>query len=209
MTSLNEKLYKLFRCAAELTEALWHSAIDPAHVSPKQLADHVSALCGVQFEYAGVDVETDHIFGHIERYEDGKTAKIYVVTNSPERYHVPIIAKELCQILLDSKEDWKWDGSDTLQRLAGQIIEYDAPENVAVRSEELAERLSWEILYPYELRLTDLAEGLSVEAIATKRRLPILIVELVLAPSDLAWCKRWWDVINGEREARQAEQAAQ
>ncbi len=209
MTTIVEKLYVLFRCARSLNEALWESAIDSTHMSLKELADHVTKLCGVEVEFRQVDVETDHIFGHIEVYDNGKRAVIYVVKNISDRFKHAVIAKELCQLLLDNQEDWQPDGKDTLQKLVVPIVEIDAAENVAVRSEQLAERLSWELLYPLELRRKDLDEGQSHEQIAGRVRLPVQIVAILLSSSYMAWCQRWWDVIAAEREAEKANAAAE
>ncbi|HEY3694200.1 hypothetical protein [Phenylobacterium sp.] len=207
MTTIIEKLHDLFRCARSLNEALWDSGIDSTHMSLRQLADHVTKLCGVVVEFKQVDVETDHIFGHIEVYDDGKRAIVYVVKNISERFKHAVIAKELCQLLLDKAEDWQPDGKDTLQKLVVPIVEIDAQENIAVRSEQLAERLSWELLYPIELRRKDIAEGQSHEQIAGRVRLPVQIVGILLSASYMSWCQRWWDAIWVEREAEKAAAA--
>jgi len=204
MTSLHNKLLKLFRIAAKLNESLWGAGIDSASMSPKQLAEHVTGIAGIELEYYAVDVENDHVFGFIEIYELGKKAKIYISKNISDRFKHAVIAKELCQPLIDTPDDWQTDGIDTLQKLLGQTIEIDAPEYIAYRSEALAERLSWELLYPFELRTKDLADGTPFEVIAARVRLPLQIVELLLSPGDVAWCRRWWEVILAEHDAKTA-----
>lgn len=200
-----KRLYQLFRCARDLNEELWRSGIDSSAMSLKQLAEHVTKLCDVEIEFKQVDVENVIILGHIERYgEDGKKAIIYVVKNISDRFKHAVIAKELCQLLLDTSEDWQPDGEDTLQKLVVPTLEIDSAENVAIRSERLAERLSWELLYPIELRRNDLANAVAHELIATRVRLPIQIVGLLLSKAYMSWCNKWWEAIVEETRSANA-----
>ncbi len=193
MATTHEKLFKMFEAARRLNEALWLSAIDSTYMSVEELAECITKEFGVEISFYYVDVENEHVYAHIERYDNGKTCRIYVVKNIPERFKHPVIAKELCQIVLDDESDWQPDGKDTLQRFAmGAPMEWDAAENAGYRSDILAERLSWELLYPLEMRRKDIETKIPHDIIAQRVRLPVQIVDPLLTPAYMSWCESWW-----------------
>lgn len=204
MATIIDKLRTLFCCAEEVNADLWQAGIDSAYMSVEELTEYVTKKCGVTISFKAVDAETARVFGFITRYKGGD-AVIYIGKNIPDRFKPAVATKELCQILLDTEEDWRTDGIDTLERLVVPNIEVDAPENIAVRSEQLAERLSWELLYPIELRRRDLNEiaenKASMPEVAARVRLPLQIVALLLSAPYMEWCNRWWLAIAKRRAA--------
>jgi hypothetical protein len=150
----------LFTAAAELNAALWMDCIDPAAMSVDEFKDLVATRTGyeINFNLVDVETETEFVHGHIERYDAEKRAEIYIVRTVDRRQRRQVAVKELCQLVLDLKEDWSTDGEDTLSRLVTPQIELGSPENFAFRSEFLAEFLSWELLYPHEFRKSDKAK---------------------------------------------------
>jgi hypothetical protein len=178
-------------------------------MSVDEFKDYVSQKCGVSITLRTVDAETGHVYGFVERYDDGKSAIINIVKNIPDRFKPAVATKELCQILFDVREDWQTNAGDTLARLVIPNTEPDAPENIAVRSENLAEQLSWELLYPIELRRADLEKiaekTLTIAGVAARVRLPVQIVSLLLSAPYMEWCGKWWtvtvDAINRESKA--------
>ncbi|THD61069.1 hypothetical protein [Phenylobacterium sp.] len=209
MATIFEKLRVVFSCAERLNTAIWMDGRAPEYLSIAELADYVTNLTGVTITFKQVDAETDHIWGWLERYgPEGKQATIYIVKNIPERAKPAVAAKELCQLLLDEHEDWQPDGQDTLERLVTPQVELDTPDNLAVRSEVMAERLSYEILYPVELRrkhVEDIAQGAkAVPEIAAVVRLTVTTVEMLLADNYMRWATRWWEIILAEHDAKVA-----
>lgn len=203
MATIFDKLRIVFRCAERLNTAIWTDGRAPEYLSIDELTEYVEKLTGVSVTFKQVDAEAEHIWGWLERYDsDGKRAVIYIVKNIPDRAKPAVGAKELCQLLLDQHEDWQPDGQDTLERLVTPQVELDTPDNLAVRSEVMAERLSYEILYPLELRRSHLAaisKGVTTVAeIATLVRLPVTTVEMLLADNYMRWSHRWWEVISEE-----------
>lgn len=206
MTTIVEKLRAAFTAADKLNEALWHSGIESAYMSVEEFAEHATKVCGVEINFKLVDVDTEHVYGHIERYDEGKRATIYIVKNISPRWKRVVGTKEICHIVLDAAEDMSVNGADTLERLVLPLIEHDAPENAAVRSENLAEICAWELLYPHEFRKRDIkrldANETNLEALSHDYRIPAQITEMLLSPAYIQWCDRWWDYIFQERTAK-------
>lgn len=216
MASVVERFRRLFETAECLNAALWGAAVAPEALSVQLLAEIVSEQRNVAIEFKLVKaqaLENEHVLGHIERYDGGGRAVIYIVRSATEVMKRAIGVKEVCQVALDGAEDFQPDGEDTLQRLVSDVPESDAPENFAVVSEEHAEILSWELLYPLELRQRDakrIAETCKTPAdmveayaaIAERLSIPIHIVETVLSPPWLAWSERWWRILAEAKAAK-------
>lgn len=205
MASSRDKTLAIFGAAEKLNAALWHCGVDPAFMSVDQLHQLVEENWKVSVSFELVDVETDHVRGFIERYDAGCVAKIYIVKNMTPREKRLVGTKELCQVVLDQEPDWNTDGQDTLSRLVSTVVDFDAPENAAIRSEMAAQILAQELLYPHELRRADLAAleagTVTLEELAGRYKIPVDAVEEVLAPSYLADCDRYWAATYAARRA--------
>ncbi len=198
MASIRDKIVLAFQAAEKINSALWGDGIDGSYASIEELLDHVQAHFDVKVTIYAVDVEAWFIFGFIERFSEGREATIWLVKNIGSRWLRAVGTKELCQLVLDMPEDWSTNGLDTLRRLATStlMVELDAPENIAVRSEYLAEIVSWEILYPHEFRRRDaqaLADGRTTRAaLANRYKLPEELVEEILSPPYIDFCEKYW-----------------
>jgi hypothetical protein len=194
-------LLALFTAAAEINAALWADCIDSGAMSVDEFKDFVSQRLGydIQFKLVDVETETEFVHGHIERYDGEHRAIIYIVKTVDRRQRRQVGVKELCQLVLDIEEDWSTAGEDTLSRLATPQVEIGSPDNIAYRSEYLAEILSWELLYPHELRKVDRpkldAGEVSIEEIGHKRGVPNDTVAILLARNYLDWCDQWWALV--------------
>lgn len=192
-----DKLRAAFEAAEEINASLWGAAIDSQYLSVDEFHDHVRDKFGVDVKIKVVDVETTHVFGFIERYKDG-SATIYIVKNIPPRWKRLVGTKELCQVVIDRREDFSADGQDTLRRLftSAVSIDLDSPENVALLSEYVAEVVAWELLYPHEARRKDKAEieaeRLTLGDVASRLRLPVDIVASILSEPYLGMCDKYW-----------------
>lgn len=200
MATTSEKLLAAFTAARDLNLELWQKVIDPASMSIDDLHAVIEAKYNVRIALQTIDVEMDNVWGFIERYDHGRRADIYIVKNIPERWKRAVAAKELCHVVLDFEDDWNKDGLDTLQRLGSILLEPDAPENAAVRSEQIAEICAWELLYPHEFRGNDKAEldgGVTtIAALAARYQLPEEIIEEILTPPYLRSCDKYWRMVS-------------
>jgi hypothetical protein len=200
-----DKLKAAFEAAEQINASLWHSAVDPQYMSVDEFHEHVTEHHGVAATIKVVDVETEHVFGFIERYNDGTTT-IYIVKNLSLRWKRVVGTKELCQIVVDRQEDFSPDGQDTIQRLFASAVAIDlyAPENAALLSEYVAEVVAWELLYPHELRRADKARidagEITIADVATRLRLPSDIVSVVLSPPYLALCDKYWAEVEADKK---------
>lgn len=199
-----EKLLLAFEVARTINEALWMSGVDPQYVRVDQLQNHIAETWGVRIELYVVDVENDHVLGFIERYDDGK-AKVYLVKTIGNRQKRLVAVKELCHVAIDVQEDFSIDAIDTLERMVTFGLDIDAPENLALRSETLAEMVSWELLYPHEYRRRDkeaLAQGTTTLALlAQKYQIPENTIALVLRGPYLDMCDQYWARVEADHQA--------
>ncbi len=210
MPAPQDKLLAVFLAADRLNESFFMEGDSPYHLSVQLLVEHVQKAFGVTITFGLLDLETEHVFGFIERYgEEGKEAKVYIVKNITPRFKRLVGTKEISQIILDTPDDWRTDGKDTLERICSPIFDIDLPENVAVRSEAYAEVLSWELLYPFELRKTDLENVLkkatTFSDLAAKYGVPTHVIEQALSKPYMDLCGRYWDHIAKSRKIKAAE----
>ncbi len=214
MTSYSDKLLEAFRHAEKINATLWHCGIDPQYLSVDELRDHIAEAYGIEVNIYAVDLEVDHVYGLIQRYDDGKRANIYILKNIGPRWKRLVGTKELCHVVIDvPDEDFVADGWDTLQRLiAGSMLDKTAPENLALRSEHLAEIVAWELLYPHENRWADvraIEKGeLTLAELSKRLKLPEEVVGFIISPIWMTTCDRLWAVIQKQNDIRAAAKVA-
>ncbi len=206
METIRDKLAQVFRAAELLNENLWLDCIDSSAMSVDEFAEHVERTYGVKVDFFSLDVEVEHVYGFIERYgEGGRQARIFIAKNIGVRWMRLVGTKELCQVVLDKLADFRTDGEDTLQRLVTPIADLDAEENVAVRSEQAAVYLAWELLYPHELRKVDLkkleANEVQLSELAVQYGIPLSVVEIVLSKPYMEFADKWWEYTLAQRQA--------
>jgi hypothetical protein len=169
----------------------------PGYVTIKQFTTLVKQLKDVEIEIKEVNVETKFLMGFVERTNGGKKCTIYVGKNAKPREKRVALAKELCQILCDTQADFSPNGLDTLERLCTNIYDIDAAENVAYRSEVVAENVVIEVLYPLQYRnedhsLVKLGRA-TVEDIADHYNLPVILVQKALADPFHSQSQKFWE----------------
>ncbi len=205
MIKYKDKLVLVFEVARKINEALWLGCVDSRHMSIDELQDHISETFDVKIDLALVDVENDHVLGFIERYDGGRRARVYLVKNISPRQKRLVAVKELCHVAIDLDEDFSTDAIDTLERMVTVGLDPDAPENLAVRSEHLAEMVAWELLYPYEHREEDknaIAAGTeTVASLAQRYQIPEDVIEMVLRAPYMEMCKKYWQKVHLDQQA--------
>lgn len=201
MLTISQKIEAGFELARQITEAAWMKGVDPEKLSIDELRDHISEMFEVEIDMKLLDVEVEAVYGFIMRYDKGKRACVYIAKNIPPRWKRLVGVKELCHVVVDVEEDWNPNGLDTLQRLMTWTIDMDAEENLAVRSEHIAEMVALELIYPLENRREDIAAGEKTDQIAAKYKLPEAIVQMVVSPAYLASCDKYWRAVEAARQA--------
>lgn len=202
MLTIAQKIEGGFELARQITESAWMKGVDPDKLSIEELQEHISETFKVQIEVKLLDVEVKAVYGFIMRYDDGKRACVYIVKNISPRWKRLVGVKELCHVVVDIEEDWNPNGLDTLQRLMTQPLDIDAVENLAFRSEHIAELVALEIIYPHENRREDIAAGAKTDLIAAKYKLPETIIQMVLSPVYMSMCDKYWRAVHEARQAK-------
>ena len=143
---------------------------DGSHVvSVEELQDVVGKMSGVSITKEQALFKGEILRGKIERWDSGKSAKIYIRYDQTEDWKRFVTAKELLHILVDDERDFSPYGDQTLEELVlaghfGWINIAGALSNGYVQSEIVAEIAALEVLYPIQFRRNDirtLAEGLT------------------------------------------------
>ena len=201
MLTISQKIEAGFELARQITEAACMKGVDPEKLSIDELRDHISEMFEVEIDMKLLDVEVEAVYGFIMRYENGKRACVYIAKNIPPRWKRLVGVKELCHVVVDVEEDWNPNGLDTLQRLMTWTIDMDAEENLAVRSEHIAEMVALELIYPLENRRADIAAGEKTDQIAAKYKLPETIVQMVVSPAYIKSCDKYWRAVDAARQA--------
>jgi hypothetical protein len=104
--------------------------------------------------------------------------------------------------LLDELEDYSTDVVETIATLKkaktpGETIEAGAA--LIASSENLAEVIAIELIYPFEYREEDIAKknnGEAPSSIAERRGVPEYYVEIALDESYVAACKALWELLE-------------
>lgn len=207
MTTIAEKFAAAFAAAEKLNAILWQHGVDSAAMSVEAFAEHVSQEYGIDIEFRVIDVETKYVLGYVERYDNGKRAIIYLVEPIGSRWRRLVGVKELCQLVLDSEDEFSTDAKDTLARLVTPTREIDRDENMVVRSEYTAEALAYELIYPHEYRKADKARleagDVTVAELGARYGIPGRVVEDVLADPYIQFADRWWHVVRAMKQAAQ------
>jgi len=203
MTSYADKLLDAFREAEKINAKMWWDCVDPQYLSVDELRDYVAEAYKTSIALYFVDLEVDHVYGLVKRYDEGRAANIYIMKNIGPRWKRLVAVKEICHVVIDRDEDFAPDGWDTLQRLiAGNALDRSDPENVALRSEHFAEIVAWELMYPHENRRIDvkaIEEGKTTPALVAQRvKMPEDVVSFLLSGIWMETCDRMWKLINSE-----------
>ena len=200
MSGFTERLLAVFLAVDKVCEALFNEGRDGAAVPVHELIPYVAQTFGEDITFELVAVSNEHLLGQIKRFE-GNRSVIYLVDKG-SIWITTVACKETCHIVLDQPgRDFQKDAEDTLERLGTTFLEYDAPENFAIHSEDCAEIMMWELLYPHEHRRKDLqairddASPLTLAHVSAKYRLPESVITDILSEPYLAMCDRYWKLV--------------
>lgn len=161
MNSTSDKLLKAFGIADQLLQKLTIGAPDGAKpvISIEELHEVIATETGVTIEKYEAVFEAQHLRGRIERWDDGRLAKIHIRQDQPIDWKRFVTAKELIHIQIDEKFEFSPHGDETLDELVrkGHFGLASLPDLVGdpAQSEVLAEIAALEVLYPYQFREAD------------------------------------------------------
>lgn len=194
------KLIEAFYQAKRVNHYYWlHTDGDAGDISVENIQEIICRLTGVTVEKHEVDVESNFHRAFIERYNNGKSCKIYVISNETKAWKRFATVKELCHILIDSTDQFQPDPCAIIEALkdpTGLLDEHVIP---AVQSEGFAEIIALELIYPMEFRRADLAAiacGKTHDVIANERVIPVNYVYKALDPDMLRLCDVIWPLLR-------------
>lgn len=194
------KLLDAFYQAKRVDHYYWmHTDGDTGQISVENIQKIVGWLTGVDIEKLEVEVDSEFHRAFIERFDFGKTCKIYVIASETVPWKRFAAVKELCHILIDGEDHFQPDPAQTIVGLkvaSGIFDEQGTPE---AQSEQLAETIALELVYPLEFRRADLekiGKGVSPEAISELRAIPVNHVHRALQPEMFELCEFIWSKLR-------------
>lgn len=198
------QLLHSFDRARLVNEVYWnHTEADEGggrRVSVMNLWKAIEKIVGLPIEKVDVDAGGTFLRGLTERYPD--RIVIYVSQRQPEPWRRFTFVKELCHALCDGEEEYSADGMTTLSELTKTIdIDGAAPPLV---SEEFAEIIALELLYPIEFRRGDKEAGKSTSALAEEFCIPAKWAENALVEKYLQTCEMIWRLMRYQEHERSA-----
>jgi Zn-dependent peptidase ImmA (M78 family) len=164
-------------------------------VSVENIQKIISLMTGVEIFKEEVDVASDFHRALIERYDGGKKAYIYVMAAERDDWKRFATVKELCHALIDAGEDFQPDPCVTIHGVKDGAALFDEGSIPEKDSENLAEIIAMELLYPLELRRADREEmrrGATLDDVARQRRVPPKYISLGTSDPWLEFCETVW-----------------
>lgn len=164
----------------------------------------ISSMYKVAISKEQVPFEGTMVRGLVERYgENGEAAKIYTKKDIDDDSKRFATIKELCHIMIDEKDDWSPDGAETIDNL---LTEYSVDNQDFAKSQSqseiFAEISAIELMYPYNVRLSDSVllkkKSLTIAKIANVHKIPPEIVERSLSRWYQKMAKTIWDQVGFE-----------
>jgi Zn-dependent peptidase ImmA (M78 family) len=131
----------------------------------------------------------------VERFDDGTRNVIYVMSDEPESEQRFATVKELCHILADGPGDFQVDPCITIDAVKDGSPPFGDGSLTEKNSEVLAEMIALELIYPMDMRRHDrerLQAGVSAEAIATERLIPVRYVYRGCEDGWFNFCSAIW-----------------
>ncbi|MDZ4310561.1 MAG: hypothetical protein U1A24_08385 [Cypionkella sp.] len=199
---MSDKLLKLFDAfyqAKRVNHYYWmHTDGDEAggKVSIENLQWIIQTLTGFVIEKKTVKVKSDFHRAFVERHEEGKVNKIWVMEGEHITWQRFATVKEMCHLLVDQTGDHQPDPCQTIDSLkngSGLFDDFSVPE---ADSERLAEIIATELIYPLEYRKPDrdkVREGAStIDQIAELRGVPSKYISLGISDTWIAVCETIW-----------------
>lgn len=164
-------------------------------VSVENIQKIVSLMTNVQITKEEVVVQSDFHRALIERYDGGRTARIYVMASESEAWKRFSTVKELCHALIDLDEDFQADPCITIHGVKDGTTLFDEHSLPEKDSENLAEVIAMELLYPLEHRRQDreaVRGGAALDDIARLRNVPPKYISHGISDAWIEACERIW-----------------
>lgn len=194
------KLIDAFYQAKRVNHYYWlHTDGDFGEISVENIQQIICWLTGVTVEKQEVDVESSFHRAFIERFDDGKLCKIYVLAGETVAWKRFATVKELCHILIDNDDNFQPDPCVMIGAIKDSTGILDEHATPAAQSEQLAEIIALELIYPMEFRRDDLAGiggGQTHDAIAGARVIPVNYVYRALDPAMFQLCNTIWPLLR-------------
>lgn len=205
MWVLSAKLESAFRKVRDIQEFIRTYVLVPnkTPVSIEDIQWAIQQKYDLDINKELIDFQSIHIRGMMERYQDGvanvfikKTQDSDIKQNNYWRRF--IATKEMMHLAIDEKEDWTYDGCETIE----QLIKEHAFDGMRlprdeIQSEVLAEVAAFEILYPMEFRQADINSGTPPQELSDKYEVPIYVISRALAQSYMKMARANWNEIGG------------
>lgn len=197
---MSDKILKVIRAFAKakaVNHYYWmHTDGDNASsVSVENIERIIALITDITIFKEEVDVDSDFHRALIERSGDGKIAYIYVMKSEPEQWKRFAAVKELCHALIDLDEDFQADPCVTIHGVKDSASLFDENSLPEKDSENLAEIIAMELLYPLEYRREDrgkIANGATLEEIARLRNVPPKYISLGTGDTWFEACLKIW-----------------
>lgn len=183
------KITNAFYAAKRVDHYYWmHTEGDDGKVSVENIQKIIELLTETKIEKVEVNYESRFHRAFIERFDDGKLCKVYVMAQETPSWKRFSAVKEMCHVLIDKSGDFQPDPCKTIRHLKDGVI-FDDESAPETDSEGLAEIIAMELIYPLDYRRADLKaldEGQTLEEIAKARDVPSKYVSLGTS-------KRWFE----------------
>lgn len=193
------KIFEAFAAAKRVNHYYWMHTDGDDHqhstVSIENIQKVIEIMVGETIEKKTVLKSSRFHRAFVERFNGGKENKIYVTKGEPLEWQRFSVVKELCHILIDKSDDFQADPCITIEGMTsepGFFVEGSANET---DSEQLAEMIAMELIYPLEDRRADLASEASFEQIALNRCVPDKYVYRGLEQKHFELCEKIWNLL--------------
>lgn len=163
---------------------------DTHRIRIEDLQRVVENMYGLSITKAEVDIAATFFRGMMERWND--RIHIRILASQAVEWKRFTTVKEMCHVVIDEREDWSFQGANTIHELILEFGLESAPDDAneakkVSQSEMLAEVAAIELMYPFEVRGGDIrrltAGETTLEQIAEYHQVPPHIVGKAVADS--------------------------
>ncbi|WP_377191026.1 hypothetical protein [Ruegeria meonggei] len=196
MSDKIQKIINAFYAAKRVDHYYWmHTDGDFGQVSIENIQRIIEILTSTKIEKFELDHDSRFHRAFVERFDEGRTSKIYVMASENPSWKRFSSVKEMCHVLIDEPGDFQPDPCKTIHELKDGAIIFDENAAPETESEGLAEIIAMELIYPLDYRREDrekLKEGISLEDIARERVVPAKYVSLGTSDTWFKSCLSIW-----------------
>lgn len=158
-----DRLHNAFKKVRQIREEMHRYCIsgDCIPVSVKYILETVERAYGLKIEVRKVAKGGKNVKALVLRQAKGSSEPHVIVVSdqNPEQEVRYVTVKETAHLVNDEEEDWSMDGVSTIKDYYYEMtISSEQPAKPPVQSEAVAEVAAIELLYPFELRVNDIAD---------------------------------------------------